>query len=83
MLNDYILLDRQALSPADYARYVKKYPQLATSPMYKLNTTDKTQIPQLDAIFSTCIPVVSTIETSGIPAIPGTPLYRPVLTHSP
>ena len=77
VLNDYILLDRQSLSPSDYARYVKKYPQLATVPVYKLNTSDKTQISQLDTIFSTCIPVVATIETSGIPAIPGAPTVPP------
>jgi ATP-binding cassette subfamily B protein len=73
VLNDYILLDRQSLSSADYAMYVKKYPQLATTNIYKLNTRDKTQISNLNTIFNICIPVVATIESSGIPAIPGIP----------
>ena len=73
VLNDYILLDRQSLSSADYAMYVKKYPQLATTNIYKLNTSDNTQISDLNTIFYTYIPVVTTIESSGITAIPGVP----------
>jgi len=77
VLNDYVLLDRNTLLPSDYAKYVKKYPLLATAAIYKLNTSDKTEISQLDAIFTTYIPVVATIETSGIPAIPGAPTVPP------
>jgi len=62
---DYILLDKQTLSPADYANYVKTYPQLATTDIYKLNTSNKTEISQLDSIFSKAIPAVFTLEQSG------------------
>jgi ATP-binding cassette subfamily B multidrug efflux pump len=47
---EYILLSKQNLSNADYAKYLKTYPQLATTPLYKLNTTDKTKIAQLNTI---------------------------------
>ena len=39
--NDYVLLDKQSLSAADYAKYVKTYPALATEDIYKINTTNK------------------------------------------
>jgi ATP-binding cassette subfamily B multidrug efflux pump len=74
---DYILLDKVTLSTADYAKYVKLYPQLATTPIYKLNTTNKVQIAQLDAIFTEYMPVVSTIEKNGAAAFAGTPIQIP------
>lgn len=73
----YILLDSQSLAPGDYAKYVKSYPQLATTPIYKLDANDKTQITQLDSIFGEYLPVVSTIERSGAAAFPGAPIKIP------
>src|SRR5512137_2423551 len=66
---DYVLLDRATLSAADFARYAKTYPVLATTPVYKLNTTDKTEIAALDTIFGTYLPVVATIEQQGLSAL--------------
>jgi ATP-binding cassette, subfamily B, multidrug efflux pump len=66
VLGDYTLLDRNALSAADYANYVKKYPDLANEPVYLRNATDKAQLQELDAIFSKYIPVVATIEQAGL-----------------
>ncbi len=77
VLNDYLLLDKNSLSQADYNKYLKSYPQLATTNIYKLNTRDKTQISDLDTIFSSYIPVVASIETNGIPDIPGAPAVPP------
>jgi ATP-binding cassette, subfamily B, multidrug efflux pump len=59
---DYLLLSKQSLLPADYARYVKDYPQLANTDIYKLNTTDKNEITKLDAIFVKVLPPVFTLE---------------------
>ena len=62
---DYILLDRQSLSPSDYAKYVKSYPALATAPLYQLDTSDKTQKIQLDTIFSKYLPVLAITARGG------------------
>ena len=74
---DYILLDKNTLSASDYAGYVKTYPDLANEPVYKLNTSDKAEITQLDSILSKTIPVVATIETSGAAVFAGTGLQIP------
>ena len=74
---DYMLLDKQSLSATEYAGYVKTYPELANEPIYKLNTSDKTQITQLDSILGRYISVVATIETAGAAAFTGTPLQIP------
>lgn len=78
VLADYVLLDRRSLSPADYAKEVKTYPQLAGAPVYRLNTKDKNEIAQLETIFTASIPVVSFIErgdfsrvSGGIQLLPG------------
>jgi ATP-binding cassette subfamily B protein len=60
--NDYVLLDKQSLSAADYAKYVKTYPALATEDIYKINTTDKKEIASLNTIFSHTLPVVANLE---------------------
>ncbi len=60
--SDYILLDKQSLSAADYAKYVKTYPQLANEDIYKINTTDKKEITSLNTIFSHSLPVVANLE---------------------
>ena len=68
---DYILLDKQSLSPGDYAKYVKTYPGLATAPIYMLNTTDRTEVTALDAIFQQAMPIVAAIEQGGLAAYGG------------
>jgi ATP-binding cassette, subfamily B, multidrug efflux pump len=68
---NYILLDKQSLAPAEYASYLKTYPQLANTPVYKLNTSDKTEIANLNAIFSRSIPIVLAIEQNGLAAYTG------------
>jgi ATP-binding cassette subfamily B protein len=77
VMADYVLLDKQTLSASDYAKYVKAYPQLATTPIYKLNTSDKTQITQLDAIFNRSIPVVAAIEKNGLAEYAGDAIQIP------
>ena len=62
---DYVLLSKQSLSAADYTKYLKTYPQLANKDIYKLNTSDKKEITQLDVIFSKAIPAVFTLEQNG------------------
>jgi ATP-binding cassette subfamily B protein len=63
---DYTLLSRQSLSATDYAKYLKTYPQLANLQLYKLNTSDKTEIKKLDAIFIKAIPPVYSIENNAL-----------------
>ena len=65
---NYLRLDRQALDPKQYNSYVRKYPQLASTPLYILNSSDKTLISQLNDIFGKYIPVVSMIEKGGTTA---------------
>ena len=62
---DYTLLSKQKLSAADYATDLKNYPQLANVDVYKLNTGNKTEISQLNSIFSRAIPSVFVIEQNG------------------
>jgi len=74
---DYILLSKQSLSPADYAKYLKTYPKLATTPIYKLNTTDKNEIKELNTIFSKAIPPVLAIEQAGLAPYVGSSIQIP------
>ena len=74
---DYILLSKQSLSDTDYAKYLKTYPQLATTPIYKLNTTDKTEIARLNTIFVKSILPVFGIEQNGLAAYAGNTLQIP------
>jgi ATP-binding cassette, subfamily B, multidrug efflux pump len=62
----YIKLDRASLSADQYAKYLKTYPDLAGEAVYILNTSDKNQNKQLDAIFRVYIPAVLTIEQEGL-----------------
>jgi len=66
VLADYILLDKQSLSPADYDKYVKLYPALADKPVYLLDAAEKEEITRLDVIFEHSIPVVAAIELNGL-----------------
>lgn len=74
---DYILLSRQSLSASDYARYLKTYPGLVTAPLYKLNTTDRTKIANLDTIFAKSIVPIYAIEQNGIAAYAGNTIQIP------
>lgn len=62
----YRLLDRQALSTDEYARFVEKYPLLSTSPIYVLNTSDPGTLTDLDSSFRKSISVVYAIENNVI-----------------
>ncbi len=66
VLANYILLDRQTLSPDDYKKYAGLYPALAEAPVYELDTDDKAEIIRLDAIFVHTIPVAAAIELNGL-----------------
>jgi ATP-binding cassette subfamily B protein len=59
---DYTPLSKQSLSPDEYAKDLKTYPQLANMDVYVLNTTDATEITQLDAIFVKVLPLVFDLE---------------------
>ncbi len=69
--SDYLLLDSQKLSPADYSSYLKSYPALANGPIYKLNTGDKTEVSKLSSIFEDPILIVSYIESGAASSILG------------
>jgi ATP-binding cassette subfamily B multidrug efflux pump len=75
--SDYTLLDKQSLSPGEYSSDVKKYPLLATAPLYELNTNGKNNTTQLNAIFGKYIAVVSGIEQGGLAAPAGSNLQIP------
>ncbi len=74
---DYILLDKQSLSATDYANDLKTYPQLANIDIYKLNTTNKKEIAQLNTILSKAIPPVLAIEQNGLAAYAGSSVQIP------
>jgi len=74
---DYILLDKQSLSATDYANDLKTYPQLANTDIYKLNTTNKKEITQLNTILSKAIPPVLAIEQNGLAAYAGSSIQIP------
>ncbi len=76
----YVLLDGQKLSADENAKYMETYPHLASTPLYRLNTKDSTEISRLDLIFSKYLPVVSTIEKGGGEIFAGTPLQIPAGT---
>jgi ATP-binding cassette, subfamily B, multidrug efflux pump len=69
--SDYQLLDKQRLSADDYAVLVKKYPILATEPVYELRADARTSTPQLNTVFGKPEMVVYMIETNGLAALTG------------
>jgi ATP-binding cassette, subfamily B, multidrug efflux pump len=71
VMNNYLLLDKQSLSPDDYTKYVKKYPDLANEPIYVLNTNKKETIAKLNAIFGKPMMLVVGIEQNGIGSLTG------------
>ena len=62
----YTLLDKASLSEADYAKYLKSYPILATAPVYKLGSVTKTEMAKLDTIFGKAEDVTFAIEQQGL-----------------
>jgi ATP-binding cassette, subfamily B, multidrug efflux pump len=74
---DYKTLDKAALSAADYAKYVKTYPLLASTPVDILNSADKTEIAKIDPVFLKTIAIVSAIEQAGLSGIPGVNVTLP------
>jgi ATP-binding cassette, subfamily B, multidrug efflux pump len=71
VLNSYLLLDKQSLSADDYAKDVKKYPDLANETIYILNANNKDVISKLNTIFSKPIVLVVSIEQKGIAGLTG------------
>ena len=71
MADSYRLLDRDALSAAEYSDYGEEYPALADGSVYVLNTKDKETISRLNDIFGVPILIVSGIEQRGVSSIPG------------
>jgi len=59
VLNDYTLVDQ---SSAAYAQDVKDYPQLATEPVYVLNTIDKAESDKLNPIIGKAFLAVSGVD---------------------
>jgi ATP-binding cassette subfamily B multidrug efflux pump len=74
---NYLLLDKQSLSAGDYDGYVKKYPLLSTTTLYKLNTKDKVQIAQLETTLTKYIAVVSAIENNQLATFTGSTMQIP------
>jgi ATP-binding cassette subfamily B multidrug efflux pump len=74
---DYVLLDKASLSPDVYDTQVRKYPLLATSPIYLLNDGDAAEIGRLGQIFMRTMPVVAGIEQNGLASLPGAGLQVP------
>ncbi|MFC1946309.1 ABC transporter ATP-binding protein [Chloroflexota bacterium] len=64
----YVLLERNALDETRYEKYLEDYPALADTPIYVLTADTKTEIDELDAIFSNIIPIVAGIELQGLGA---------------
>ena len=62
----YTRLSSQELSGADYEAYFKKYPVLASEPLYLLSARSKTETARLHPLFLTPIMAVYSIEKSGV-----------------
>jgi ATP-binding cassette subfamily B protein len=59
VLNDFNLIDS---SSADYAKYLKLYPQLATEPVLVLKTIDKTEVDKLSPILGRAFLAISAVN---------------------
>ena len=59
VLKSYTLIDK---SNADYDKYIKDYPILATEPVYTLNDIDKTEVDIINPIIGKAFLAVSGIE---------------------
>lgn len=60
VLQDYTLTDQNA---ADYAKLVKTYPQLASEPIYVLNSIDQTETDRLSPIMGKAFLAVTGVNT--------------------
>ena len=59
VLKDYTLVDKNS---ADYATYVKDYPDLANEPVYVLNKIDSSEISRLNPVLGKSFLIVSGIQ---------------------
>lgn len=66
VLVNYTLLDKQKLSAKEYNKDVKKYPKLASTTLYELNTKNQKTIDKLNKILSKPILIVYNIEQNKI-----------------
>jgi ATP-binding cassette, subfamily B, multidrug efflux pump len=67
--SDYKLLDKAALSPAEYNEYIKTYPGLASEPIYVLKPENSSDINRLNSIFGRPIVLVYGIEKGGLASV--------------
>jgi ATP-binding cassette, subfamily B, multidrug efflux pump len=77
---DYSLLDKAGLTPDMYAKDVRKYPLLASAPLYVLKDINGAATEQLDRIFMQTIPAVAGIEQNGAAAFAGSGIEIPTGT---
>jgi ATP-binding cassette subfamily B protein len=59
VLNDFTLIDQ---SSADYSKDVKLYPQLATEPIYVLNTIDQTETDKINPIMGKAFLAITAVD---------------------
>jgi ATP-binding cassette subfamily B multidrug efflux pump len=64
----YLKLEWTSPPNPDYIKYARQYPALADTPVYRLNTGDKTRRAELNTIFGAYIPTVAAIEQGGLSA---------------
>jgi len=72
--SDYRLLDKQTLSAEEINKLVKRYPILASEPVYVLKTEARPDIARLNTIFGKPEMVVYLIEKNGLETLTGTNL---------
>ena len=61
--DNYNLISKEELSDEDYAKYIKKYPELANEEIYELNTKNKEVKEQLNDILGRPILITSLFES--------------------
>ena len=61
--DNYNLISKEELSDEDYAKYIKKYPELANEEIYELNTKNKEIKEQLNDILGRPILITSLFES--------------------
>ncbi|MGF9964549.1 ABC transporter ATP-binding protein [Bacillus rhizoplanae] len=68
--DNYVLLDKKDLSQSELQNYLKDYPKLDKEPLYKLHTTDKNTISELNDLFGKPILITEGIEKGNTSAAP-------------
>lgn len=63
--DNYVLLDKNNLSQSELKNDLKDYPKLDKEPLYKLDTTDKNSISELNNIFGKPMLITQGIEKGG------------------